>query len=164
MSFQKLKPGQKIYFVKGVPNFISEEAREEFIKYSQDIADQGIGQSNRANVDPNIKTGTKLATLMGVGQPSVERAQNYLRSTGEITAADYLEDTKRYVERFMPEAQNPDGSFSPEKYSKLSDNEKQKVKSNRLTLDKFLDDPNTKTRANDLNRFIDDYRNLNTEG
>ena len=164
MSFQKLKPGQKIYFVKGVPNFISEEAREEFIKYAQDIADQGIGQVRGKSTDPNIKTGTKLATLMGVGQPSVERTQKYLRSTGEITAADYVESTKRYVERFMPEAQNPDGSFSPEKYSKLSDNEKNKVKFSRRTLDKFLDDPNTKTRANDLKRFIDDYRKLKTDG
>ena len=108
MAFQKLPPGRKIYFVKGVPNFISEEARKDFIKYSQDIADQGRGQVQGKSTDPNIKTGTKLAKLMGVGQPSVERAQNYFRSTGDITAADYTESTKRYVEKFMPEVQNPD--------------------------------------------------------
>ena len=64
-------------------------AREEFINYSQGIADQDIGQSNRANVDPNLKDRYQISYTHGYGYNRAwKAAQDYLRSTGEITGAD----------------------------------------------------------------------------
>ena len=159
----------KFSVVGGVPRFISKEAEEEFLKYAQEIADQGLGQTQSKQkgykaLGADVKTPTKLASLMGVSKPQVERAQRYFRGTGDITAADYPLDTQRYVEKFVQKAQNPDGTFSSEKFKALSHLEKSKVKSNKETFQKYLEDPNTKIRAEELKKFVDDYRKLKADG
>ena len=130
---------QKLFFENYKPKFISAEAKKQFIDYIKDIKAGSAGGPSR---DPNVKTLTKLGELMGVKMSSVERAARYFKKTGELPKSlDYPEITKIYVERFVPEAQNSDGSFSAEKYKKLSESQKQKIKSNRKTLQDFLDDP-----------------------
>ncbi len=153
---------QKLFFENFKPKFISVEAKKQFIDY---IKDMKAGTAGGPGRDPNVKTLAKLGELMGVKMSSVERATRYLKKTGELPKTlDYPEITKTYVERFVPEAQNSDGSFNAEKYKKLSESQKQKIKSNRRTLQDFLDDPSTKTRGNEIKKFVDEYRKLREVG
>ena len=163
MARPRVKPGQKLYFEDGVLKFVSAQAKKDFIDY---VKDQKIGTAGGpGQIAADIKTDTKLAKLMGVGNPSVERAKNYLKKTGEIPKyLDYTDITKTYVERFMPEAQNADGSFNADKFRKLPSEKKQAVKANRRTLEKVLADPLTEVRANELKKFVDEYKKLKAQG
>ena len=115
---------QKLFFEDGIPKFISEKAKEDFIEYAK-AQKKGEAAGPGTKV-ADLKTDSQLARLMGVGKTSVERAKRYLRDTGEIPKyQDYPDLTKLYVERFMPEAQNADGSFNADKFRKLSKVKKQ---------------------------------------
>ena len=154
---------QKLYFKDGILKFISAEAKKDFIEYAKSQKKGEAGGPGKKYLA--LKTDAKLAKLMGVANTSVERAKRYLRETGEIPKyQDYPDLTKKYVERFMPEAQNADGSFNADKFRNLDDSKKQAVKSNRKTLEKVLADPITKVRANELKKFVDEYRKLKSQG
>ncbi len=145
---------QKLYFENGIPKFISAKAKKDFIEYAKS---QKKGEA--------LKTDAKLAQSMGVANTTIERAKRYFRDIGELPKyQDYPDLTKTYVERFMPEAQNADGSFNANKFRNLDDSKKQAVKSNRKTLEKVLADPMTKVRANELKKFVDEYRKLKSQG
>jgi len=154
---------QKLFFENGIPKFISAQVKKDFIEYAKaQKKGEGGGPGTKA---ADLKTDAKLARLMGVANTSIERAKRYFRDIGELPKyQDYPDLTKLYVERFMPEAQNADGSFNADKFRKLSHSKKQTVKSNRRTLEKVLADPTTEVRANELKKFVDEYRKLKAQG
>ena len=154
---------QKLYFEDGIPKFISEEAKEDFIEYAKAQKKGEAGGPGKKYLA--LRTDAKLAQLMGVANTTIERAKRYFRDIGELPKyQDYPDLTKTYVERFMPEAQNADGSFNANKFRNLDVSKKQAVKSNRKTLEKVLADPMTEVRANELKKFVDEYRKLKTQG
>jgi len=154
---------QKLFFEKGIPKFISAQAKKDFIEYAKSQKKGESGGPGKKYLA--LRTDAKLANLMGVANTSVERAKRYFRDIGELPKyQDYPDLTKLYVERFMPEAQNADGSFNADKFRNLDESKKQTVKSNRKTLEKVLADPTTKVRANELKKFVDEYRKLKAQG
>ena len=154
---------KKLYFENGIPKFISAQAKKEFIEYAKAQKKGEAGGPGKKYAA--VRTDTKLARLMGVANTSIERAKRYFRDIGELPKyQDYPDLTKLYVEKFMPEAQNADGSFNADKFRKLPSHKKQAVKSNRRTLEKVLADPMTEVRANELKKFVDEYRKLRAQG